>query len=309
MFERILVFPPLVPALPALGTAPSPLPCSAVLASVTTSSLGKNSLLLSTPNLSQLAVDLDLAGTSIALNSTVAMRNNGGAVYGRWSDIEVAGSSTTLQVCLGSSVVPRFIQLLMVVVAAHAASNVKRMHAVPALQAPEGTAVAPVPKIQGPSAIGAACSGAGSSVTFDAAGTPPSAGRAIGTWQWSRPNNARLQSLIASQASRPAITFSANDAQELAAGTYTLQLTATNWLNATGEPGYVAVPPIACAFHTVEHTLLSAGHGYRHHYYHLQEGGSAAAAGVHCGWQQADLPAGAGQDGANLHRLVLRLRW
>lgn len=101
-------------------------------------------------------------------------------------------------------------------------------------------------KIQGPSAIGDACAGSGSSVTFDASGTPPSAGRAISTWQWSSPN-ADLQSLLASQANRSSVTLSAAAAQDLAAGNYTLQLNATNWLGAVGKHQLKACVDVCCA--------------------------------------------------------------
>ncbi|PRW57378.1 hypothetical protein C2E21_4192 [Chlorella sorokiniana] len=168
---------------------------SDVLASDTVAKLGKNSQVLSTAAASQLAIDMDLAGTTIQLDQAVAIRSQA-KIFGRLSNVVVAAGSKNLQ-------------------------------------APTGVAVAPVPKIQGPGAIGAACAGNGNSVTFDASGTPPSAGRAISTWQWSSPNS-ELGPLLASQATKPAITLSAADAQQLPAGTYTLQLTATNWLDVNG---------------------------------------------------------------------------
>lgn len=102
------------------------------------------------------------------------------------------------------------------------------------LQAPSGSVVAPVPRIQGPSSIGAACSDKGSSITFDGSGTSPSAGRPVQELRWTT-TNAELQSLIASQTSRTSITLSAADVEDLQPGTYTLQLNATNWLDATGR--------------------------------------------------------------------------
>lgn len=68
-----------------------------MLSEDTTAKLGKNSQVLSTPTASQLAIDLDLGGTSIQLGNAVAIRK-GSKVYGRWSDAEASDNSTSLQV-------------------------------------------------------------------------------------------------------------------------------------------------------------------------------------------------------------------
>ena len=107
-----------------------------------------------------------------------------------------------------------------------------------ALQAP-AAAAAPAPVIAGPASVGAAC-GAGASaapLVFDASSTPLSAGRPVAVFVWSSPD-ATLQALAAAAANSSRLVVPAAEVAKLAAGTHTLQLTATNWLGASGELGW-----------------------------------------------------------------------
>lgn len=92
--------------------------------------------------------------------------------------------------------------------------------------------IAPVATVAGPTSIGAACPNtAASDVAFDASGTPASAGRPV-TLAWSSPD-AALQALATAAGSTSRLVLPGSQAAALAAGTYTLRLTATNWLGAT----------------------------------------------------------------------------
>lgn len=73
--------------------------CSDVLEADTVAMLGKNSQMRSTATANQLAIDLDLGGTSIAVGGNVGTLSTGMRVYGRWSDIQAVGNSVSLQVC------------------------------------------------------------------------------------------------------------------------------------------------------------------------------------------------------------------
>lgn len=96
-------------------------------------------------------------------------------------------------------------------------------------------AAAPSAVIAGPASVGAACASASAApVVFDASSSPLSAGRPIATYAWSS-STAALQALATSAGSTPRLVVPAAEAAKLAAGSYTLQLTVTNWLGATGK--------------------------------------------------------------------------
>lgn len=92
--------------------------------------------------------------------------------------------------------------------------------------------IAPIATVAGPSTIGAACpNAAASDVAFDASGTPASAGRPV-VLAWTTPD-AALQDLAAAAGSASRLVLPGFEAAALPAGTYSLLLTATNWLGAT----------------------------------------------------------------------------